>query len=152
MENLEKIDLIRERLGVTYEEAYLALEKVDGDVIAALVKLEKEKSEAGSGNKRDRTKPFGLNSETLHVKGQELVDKIKELIKEGNINKIIIKNDEKTVLEIPVTAGVVSLVLFPYLTLLGGLAAMYKDYTLEIDKEEKKTKSPSTEPYEPEEL
>lgn len=122
MENLKKIDMIRERLGVSYESANKALQECDGDVVAALIKLEKE------------GKSGGIKSEVFHVKGQEIVNKIKEIVKEGNVNKIVVKNDEKTLVEIPVTAGVVSLVLFPYLTLLAGATAMYKDYTLEIDK------------------
>lgn len=51
------------------------------------------------------------------------------------MNKIVVKNDERTLMEIPVTAGVVGLVLFPYLTLLAGAAALYKDYTLEIERD-----------------
>lgn len=50
--------------------------------------------------------------------------------------KIVVKDNEKTLVEIPVTAGIVGLVLFPYISILAGLAAMYKDYTLEIDKED----------------
>lgn len=125
MDNLEKIDMIRERLAVSYELAHQALQESDGDVVAALIKLEKE-SEAKSKT--------SVNSDVFHVKGQELVGKIKEIVKEGNVNKIVVKNNDKTLVEIPVTAGVVSLVLFPYLTLLAGATAMYKDYTLEIDK------------------
>lgn len=127
MDDLEKIDEIRKRLGVSYETAYNALQECNGDVISAIIKLEKEGAE---GKK--------INTDVLHVKGQELINKIKELIKEGNVNKIVVKNDEKTLAEIPVTAGLVSLVLFPYLTLLAGAAALYKDYTLEIDRSQSK--------------
>jgi len=128
MDNLEKIDLIRERLGVSYEKANQVLQETGGDVVEALIKLEKETKEKG----------FNLKTEILHVKGQELIDKIKEIVKEGNISKIVVKNKDKTLIEIPVTAGVVSLVLFPYITLLGGMAAMLKEYTLEIDKKQAK--------------
>ncbi|NLM97221.1 MAG: DUF4342 domain-containing protein [Halanaerobiaceae bacterium] len=127
LDDLEKIDEIRKRLGVSYETAYNALQECNGDVISAIIKLEKEGAE---GKK--------INTDVLHVKGQELINKIKELIKEGNVNKIVVKNDEKTLAEIPVTAGLVSLVLFPYLTLLAGAAALYKDYTLEIDRSQSK--------------
>lgn len=125
MDTLEKIDQIRQRLGVTYEEAYKALEECNGDLISALIKLEKEQKQAGKH----------VNADVLQVKGQELLNKIKEIIKEGNVNKIVVKNDERTLMEIPVTAGVVGLVLFPYLTLLAGAAALYKDYTLEIERD-----------------
>ncbi len=124
MENLEKIDLVRERLGVSYEKAHKTLQETNGDVIEALIKLEKEEGKKG----------LGIHTDQFHVKSQELVNKLKEIIKEGNVNKITVKNNEKTLVEIPVTAGVVGLVLFPYLTLLAGAAAMYKDYTLEIDR------------------
>lgn len=123
MDNLEKIDMIKERLGVSYESANLALQECDGDLVVALIKLEKDGAERTT-----------FKSDVLHVKGQELINKIKEIVKDGNVNKIIVKNDQKTLVEIPVTAGVASLVLFPYLTLLAGATAMYKDYTLEIDK------------------
>lgn len=125
MENLEKIDLIRQRIDVSYEKAYQALQETNGNVVEALIKLEKE----GDGQKK-----INFDTELFHVKGQDLINKIKNIIKEGNVNKVIVKNDEKTLVEIPVTAGVVSLVLFPYLTLLAGAAAMYKDYTLEIER------------------
>ncbi|MDI3547704.1 MAG: hypothetical protein PWR10_1356 [Halanaerobiales bacterium] len=128
MENLEKIDLIRERLGVSYEEANRALKETGGDVVEALIKLEKETAEKG----------FSLKDNLISVKGQELINKIKEIIKEGNVNKIVVKSKDKTLVEIPVTAGVVSLVLFPYITLLAGLAAMFKEYTLEIEKDKDK--------------
>lgn len=123
LDDLKKIDEIKRRLGVSYETAYNALQECNGDVVSALIMLEKEGAESSR-----------INTDVLHVKGQELIDKIKEVIKEGNVNKIVVKNDEKTLVEIPVTAGVVSLVLFPYITLLAGAAAMYKDYTLEIDR------------------
>lgn len=126
MDKLDKLDLLRERLGVSYDEANRVLEETNGDVVEALIKLEKEKK---------KTKSEGTEK-VFNVKGQELIEKIKEIIKEGNANKIVIKNKEKTLLEIPVTAGVVGLVLFPYITILGGMAALFKEYTLEIDKKE----------------
>lgn len=73
MDKLEKIDMIRQRLNVSYEKANQALEEAGGDVVEALIKLEKE---------------MGKNGENVvHVKGQELINKIKEIIKEGNAKK-----------------------------------------------------------------
>lgn len=127
LDDLQKIDEIRKRLGVSYETAHTALQVCNGDVVSALIKLEKEGAESSE-----------FKADVFHVKGQELLNKIKDIIKGGNVNKIVVKNDEKTLVEIPVTAGVISVVLFPYLTLLAGAAAMYKDYTLEIDRQSKK--------------
>lgn len=128
MEKLEKIDIIKKRLDVSYNEANQALEDCDGDVVAALIQLEEDRET--KGNYEDTEK------EKMNVMGNELIDKLKEIIKEGNIKKITIKNDKgESILEIPVTAGVVGLVLFPYIGILGGMAAMLKEYKLEIKKE-----------------
>ncbi|MEJ6952028.1 DUF4342 domain-containing protein [Natronospora cellulosivora (SeqCode)] len=132
MDNLEKIDMIKGRLGVSYEEAFKSLEECNGDVVQALIKLEKDvEVDTESSAAKEKSMDY------IHVKGQEIIKKIKEIIKEGNVNKVIVKSDEKTLVEIPVTAGVAGLVLFPYVTLLAGAAAMYKDYTLEIEKKDK---------------
>jgi len=124
MEELDKIDLIRERMNISYERAKQVLDEVNGDVVQALINLEKEQKSKGFDDRNN-----------IRVKGEELVNKLKEVIKEGNISKITVKNGDKTLIEIPVTAGLVSLVLFPYLTVLAGMAAMYKEYKLEIERE-----------------
>lgn len=75
------------------------------------------------------------------VKGEELLSKVKEIIHEGNIRKIIIKNDNgKTYLEIPVTIGVVGLVLAPVWAAIGALAALASHFTIQVIKKEVKTK------------
>ena len=128
MEKLEKIDIIKKRLDVSYNEANQALEDCDGDVVKALIKLEE--------NKETEENHKSGEKEKMNVMGNELIDKLKEIIKEGNVKKITIKNNEgDSLLEIPVTAGVVGLVLFPYIGILGGMAAMLKEYKLEIKKE-----------------
>lgn len=128
MNKLEKIDMIRERLNVSYSRANEALEENDGDLVSAIIMLEEEKK---NSNKN-------FEKENIHVMGNELIEKLKVLIHEGNIKKITIKNEKgESILEIPVTAGVVGLVLFPYIGILGGMAAMLKEYKLEISREMK---------------
>ena len=71
------------------------------------------------------------------VKGEDLLKKIKELIHEGNIRRIIIKNaDGKTLIEIPVTLGLVGAVLLPVLAAVGAIAALAADYTIEVERRE----------------
>lgn len=73
------------------------------------------------------------------VKGEELLAKVKEIIHEGNIRKIIIKNDSgKTYLEIPVTIGVVGVVLAPVWAAIGALAALASSFTIQVIKKEEK--------------
>jgi hypothetical protein len=75
--------------------------------------------------------------EEFKVKGQELLDKIKDVIHEGNIRRIIIKNDEgKTIMELPLTFGVIGAVFAPILAAVGAVAALAADYTIEVYKAE----------------
>ncbi|MBC8385023.1 MAG: DUF4342 domain-containing protein [Candidatus Cloacimonetes bacterium] len=71
------------------------------------------------------------------VKGEELLKKVKEIIHEGNVRKIIIKNEEgKTYLEIPVTIGVVGVLFAPVWAAIGALAALASKFKIEIVKKE----------------
>jgi hypothetical protein len=76
------------------------------------------------------------------VKGEELLKKIRDTIHEGNVRKIVIKDDKgNTYLEIPLTLGVVGVFLAPVWAAIGALAAMASNFTVEIirkDQEEKK--------------
>ena len=59
--------------------------------------------------------------------------KIRELIEEGNVNRIIIKDDTgKIYLEIPVTLGVIGALIAPILAAVGALAALAADFTIEV--------------------
>lgn len=76
-----------------------------------------------------------LNSEQFKVYGHELVTKVKELIKKGNIQRIIIKSEKgKVMMEIPVTVAAVGAVFAPVLAALGALAALLNSCTIEIIK------------------
>lgn len=119
MENLDKIDLVRERMDVNYEEAKMALESVNWDVVEAIVKIEKDQQN---------------RKEEIFVRGNELVEKVKELVKKGNVTKIKVKQDDKILVEVPVTAGVVGAVLAPQLAVIGAVAALVSKCTVEIEK------------------
>ena len=80
---------------------------------------------------------MSTNKNEFKVKGEELLKKIKELIHEGNVRKIIIKNEEgKTYLEIPVTVGVVGVILAPVLAAIGAIAALATNFTIEVIRKE----------------
>jgi Domain of unknown function (DUF4342) len=79
-----------------------------------------------------------VNTEEFRVKGDELVAKIKELVHQGNIRRIIVKNESGHILiEIPLTVGVVGGVLsaafFPVLAALGAIGAVVAHLTLVIE-------------------
>jgi hypothetical protein len=107
--------------------------RYDGAVIFKLKNMAKSKS-----NK----------NQSFKIDGENLIQKVKELIHEGNVRKIVIK-DEKgkyTLLEIPVTVGVIGTLVLPVLAAVGALAAMVGLVTVEVintestEKTEKKTK------------
>ena len=76
------------------------------------------------------------HTEEFHVNGEQLLAKIKELIHAGNIRRIIIKNKEgKTIMEIPLTIGVVGVVLAPTLAAVGAIAALVTEATVVVEKE-----------------
>lgn len=74
-----------------------------------------------------------MNSTEFKVKGEDLMRKIREIIDEGNVNRIIIKNESgKVYLEIPVTLGVIGALIAPVLAAVGALAALAADFTIEV--------------------
>lgn len=78
-----------------------------------------------------------VQTEEHQVKGDSLLSKVKELVHEGNIRRIIIKNDEgRTLIEIPLTIGVVGIALLPVWAALGAIAALAADLTLVVEKVE----------------
>jgi len=84
--------------------------------------------------------------EEFKVKGKELLQKVEELIKEGNARRIIIKDDKgRTYLEIPVTIGIIGAVCAPILAAVGALAGMAANFTLEVIKREESEKENSGE-------
>ena len=78
-----------------------------------------------------------VRTEEFRVSGEELLTKIKNLIKEGNIRKVIIKDKEgKVVFEIPLTFGVVGALIAPQLAAIGALAALLTEATVVVEKSE----------------
>ena len=76
-------------------------------------------------------------TEEFRVKGEELLGKVKQLVNEGNIRRIIIKNKEgKTVMEFPLTIGVVGVLIAPQLAALGAIAALVTEATVVVEKTE----------------
>ncbi|MBN2345881.1 MAG: DUF4342 domain-containing protein [Candidatus Aminicenantes bacterium] len=73
--------------------------------------------------------------EEFKLDGGRVVEKVKELIHEGNIRRIIIKNEEgKTLIEIPLTLGVVGAAFLPVLAAIGALAALAASMTIVVEK------------------
>ena len=77
-------------------------------------------------------------TEEFKVNGEDLLKKVKALIAEGNVRKIIIKSKEgKTIVEMPLAIGVVGAVLVPPLAAIGTIAALVTECTIVVELEEK---------------
>lgn len=76
-------------------------------------------------------------TEDFKVKGDELVAKLKELLHEGNVRRVIVKNEEgNTLVEIPLTIGVVGALLAPVWAAVGAIAALVTDCTVTVEHRE----------------
>ena len=77
------------------------------------------------------------HTEEFKVSGEGLLQKIKELIREGNIRRIIIKDEAgKTLVELPLTLGVVGAAFVPVLAAVGALAALVANCTIIVERKE----------------
>jgi uncharacterized protein DUF4342 len=82
--------------------------------------------------------------EEMQVVGRDLVDKVKSLVYEGNVQRIIIKDDRgNTFVEIPVTVAAVGIVLAPVLAAVGAISALVAKFTIVVQRNEPKTPTPS---------
>jgi hypothetical protein len=97
------------------------------DAVEAEAQEEGQEEEAQESGGKERYK----------VAGEKLLSKVKELLQEGNIRRITIKNDEdKTLIEIPLTIGVVGAAIFPVWAAVGAIAALVTDCSIEVERHE----------------
>ena len=125
---LENIDLIKARTGVSYREAKKALDDAGGDVVQALINLE------------EKDQDF---TEKIHCRGQDLLDNLKSILQRGQETRIKVKQGDRIVFEVPAAVGAVGLLAalasseLAVLGALGTVTAMAKKYTLEFERNDK---------------
>ena len=79
-----------------------------------------------------------IRVEEFHLRGEDVLNKVKAIVHEGNIRRITLKNDEgKTLIEIPLTVGVVGAVLLPVWAAIGAVAAVAAKLTIVVERVEK---------------
>jgi len=82
-----------------------------------------------------------MPNEKFTVSGSQLVDKVKQLIHEGNIRRVRVLHEGRTVLEIPLTIGApaaaIGIIIAPVLAALGAFAALVTECTIEVERIEK---------------
>lgn len=105
---LEKIELVKERTGVTYKEAKDALERCHESVVDAIIDIEEN---------------IGINIEEGDSKKSEILKKIKKVISKGNVSRIIVRKEDEILLNLPLTVGLLGIVIAPWGALIAVLAA-----------------------------
>ncbi len=73
--------------------------------------------------------------ESVKAEGGAILDKVKELVHEGNVRRVRVRQAGRTIAEFPLTAGVVGAVIAPALAAIGALVALAKDCTIEVERE-----------------
>lgn len=72
--------------------------------------------------------------ESIKAEGNSIIEKLKQLIHEGNVRRIVIQHEGRTVAEFPLTAGVVGALLAPVLAAIGAVIALLKDCTIQVER------------------
>ena len=86
-------------------------------------------SEEWEGSVAERT-----FKESFKVAADQLVEAVKKLVHEGNVRRVILKQDGRTVVEFPLTVGVIGTVLAPILAAVGAIAAVLSECTIEVER------------------
>ena len=121
---LEKIELVKDRTGVSYKEAKEALEAADGSVVDAIIAIEENLDDRKEGK---------VNSYV-----SEMMKKIKELVNKGNISKISVVKDEEPIINIPVNVGIIGAVIAPWGVVAAAIAAFGFKCRVELTTDEGK--------------
>ena len=119
---LEKIELVKDRTGVSYKEAKEALEAADGSVVDAIISIEENIDAKGKGKFTDST--------------AAVIDKLKKIIRKGNVSKILVKKNDETILNLPINVGIVGAVIAPVAMVAGVIAALGTKCKVEVVKED----------------
>ncbi len=117
--SIDKIDTVVARTSASFKEAKEALEKNGGDVIDAIIYLEESKS---------------TWTDDISDKGEDVIEKVKAVIKEGNVTKVVVKRNGKTIVSIPMTLAAIGAVLYVKAALIGLGVAYVAQCTIEIEK------------------
>ena len=72
--------------------------------------------------------------ESFKAEGDQIVERLKKLVHEGNVRRIVIEHDGRTIAEFPLTAGVIGIVVAPVLAAIGMLVAVLEDCTIQVER------------------
>ena len=80
--------------------------------------------------------------DSIKAESGQRLDRLKELVHQGNVRRVVVQHEGRTVAEFPLTAGVVATLIAPVVAAIGAIAALLKDCTIAIEREETVPKAP----------
>jgi len=123
MEDFNKrVEQVMLRTGATWEQAEEALRKMHGSVEGAILLLASRRSK--------------IRKETWTVKGNEVLDKLKALLKQGNVTRIVVKHKGRVLYDLNATTSLAFALLVPKLMIIAALTGALTSCTLEVIREE----------------
>ncbi|MEA4882090.1 MAG: DUF4342 domain-containing protein [Clostridia bacterium] len=132
--DLNKIDQLRERIDLSYEEAVAYLEAAGGDLVRALVTAERDfvASSAADGEKpeavfEDAGEPAGDGF------GAKWIDRVSSLMRKGSSMRLVVERDGTQFASVPVAAGVIGIMWAPELAAVGAFAALASRCSVRIE-------------------
>ena len=84
--------------------------------------------------------------ESIKAEGSLLFDRLKELVHEGNVRRVVVQHQGRPVAEFPLTAGVVGALIAPIAAAIGAIVALLKDCTIAVEREQVEPKAPESAP------
>lgn len=118
---IEQIDTVVARTNATFKEAKEALEKVEGNVVEAIILIEEGRESW---------------TDSISNKGDKMMEKLKEILRKGNVTKITVKKDGEVLMNIPITAAALGSIISVPLALVALGSAIISKCTIEVQKED----------------
>ncbi|MDR2163909.1 MAG: DUF4342 domain-containing protein [Clostridiales Family XIII bacterium] len=115
---LEKIELVKDRTGVSYKDAKEALEASDGSVVDAIIAIEDAANLSGAAK--------------IIGKSTDILDVIKDYVRKGNVTKIVISKDGEVFINMPVNATIVGTLIAPWAAIIGTVVCFGLKYKIEL--------------------
>jgi hypothetical protein len=119
---LDRIDELRARADVSYEEACNYLRATDGDVVEALLMVERAR---GRGDRSYENE--------LIDRGRDMFERLRRAVEQSGRKKLVVRQEHRTVAELPLVAGVVGAILAPKLAVISAVAALVTKSTVDIE-------------------
>jgi Domain of unknown function (DUF4342) len=84
--------------------------------------------------------------ESIKVEGANIADKLRDLLHEGNVRRVVVEQQGRTIAEFPLTVGVVGAVFAPLLAAIGALIALLQDCTIHVERVRSEPETPGAAP------